>query len=205
MTRPAPKSRVNRILFAASAVVTGLAIGAGSAIAVLNNGKLLGAENAQGWFTNEKAGQRAADPYTRGIIARVGILVLDRSQTIYFMKHNDERHRQLREGCVYELSGVGLPARWWSITIYAEDEFLPVNGHDAAAVGMTGMTLAPDGGWKVRIAPTRAAAANWLSSKNAGNFSLGIRMYNPTDAARDDQRAITFPVLRTVACERQTA
>lgn len=192
---------MRRFLAVIATVILSAAVGVGSAVAVLDNGQLLGRTEHDFWFGNRNAGSTAADPYTRGIIAKIGLLALNRSETIYFHRYRDEHGRQLREGCVYELRGGDLPTRWWSITVYAADDFLPVNGLQAFSVDATQVRRAEDRSWVARIAPNRADAANWIATRAAGDFSLALRMYNPDERARDDESAIPFPSVRTLSCE----
>lgn len=189
-----------RVVGITLALIVSVALGVGSALLVLDNGKLLGQTRHDYWFGNENAGSTAADPYTRGIVARIGLLALNRSETIYFHRYHDEHGRQFREGCVYEMRGGALPTRWWSITAYGEDDFLPRNGEGAYSADATRMVR--DGEhWVVRLATERAGAANWIATRNAGEFSLSLRMYNPEPSARNDASSIPFPSIRTVSCE----
>jgi hypothetical protein len=190
-----------RMLRIAGAVVVGLAVGGGSAYWVLNNGQLLGSFEKDYWFGNELAGSAAADPYTRGIIAAIGLLALNKSETIYFHRYKDEQGRQLRDGCVYELRGGTMPTRWWSITVYAFDHFLPVNKDRAFSVDATQIVANADGTWTARIARERDGAQNWISTKAAGDLSLALRMYNPHEGARDNPASIAFPTVTTLSCE----
>lgn len=182
------------------AIVVGLVVGGGSAVWVLRNGELLGDFEKDYWFGNDSAGSVAADPYTRGIVASIGLLALNKSETIYFHRYKDERGRQLREGCVYELSGTSLPTRWWSLTVYAADHFLPVNDDRAFSVDASQIVANADGSWTVRIAAARGEPANWISSNAAGEFSLALRMYNPEAIALEDAGAIPFPSVATISC-----
>ena len=182
-------------------IAAGLSVGVGSALWVLGNGELLGDFEHDYWFGNDRAGSVAADPYTRGIVASIGLLALNKSETIYFHRYKDEHGRQLREGCVYELRGGTLPTRWWSITVYAADDFLPVNQQRAFSVDASQIVADADGTWTARIATDRADAANWISSEAAGEFSLALRMYNPEAIALDDAPSIPFPTVTTVSCD----
>lgn len=184
-----------------AAIVVGLLLGVGSALWVLGNGELLGDFEKDHWFGNDSAGSIAADPYTRGIVASIGLLALNKSETIYFHRYEDEHGRQLREGCVYELRGAALPTRWWSITVYAADHFLPVNEHRAFSIDASQIAADADGSWTARIAADRDAAANWISNTAAGDFSLALRMYNPEAIALDDAASIPFPTLATISCD----
>jgi len=180
--------------------VIGVGAGVVSAFSVLGNGQLLGSTEYDYWFGNEQAGSAAADPYTRGIIATIGLLALNRSETIYFHRYASGDGAPLREECDYEISGGVLPTRWWSITVYAEDDFLPVNGVGSASIDKDTVTRTADGGWTARVAHQRNGATDWITSENAGDFSFGLRMYNPEPGARDDANSIPFPTVRTIGC-----
>jgi hypothetical protein len=182
------------------AMTAGLLAGVGSAFWILSNGQLLGSFEQDYWFGNDRAGSVAADPYTRGIIANIGLLALNKSETIYFHRYRDEKGRQLRESCTYELRGAVIPARWWSITVYASDSFLPVNGHHAYSVDATRVVSTTDGAWATKLSSERGGDANWISTKSAGSFSLGLRMYNPEVLARNDSSSIPFPTIKTLSC-----
>lgn len=184
----------------AAAVAIGLVVGIGSAWLVLGNGQLLGRFEYDHWFGNENAGSTAADPYTRGIIATIGLLALNRSETIYFHRYLDEDGQPLTESCMYDLSGGDLPARWWSITVYAADDFLPLNDDAALSIDATQIVREAGGSWTARMAPQRGGASNWISTRAAGTFSLALRMYNPNDQARDDPSSIPYPKIRRLSC-----
>jgi len=187
---------------AAAIVVTVLisaAIGVASALVVLNKG--LPRTKHDYWSGNGNAGSISADPYTRAIVATKGLLALNSSETIYFQRYQDEQGRPLRESCVYELRGRDLPTRWWSITIYAADDFLPMNGEQAYSVDATQMRRGEDGSWVARLAPTRGDAANWIATRAAGEFSLALRMYNPNPGVPEDDSVIPFPSIQTVSCD----
>ena len=190
-----------RWLRVVAAIVVGLVVGVGSSLWVLGNGELLGDFEKDHWFGNDQAGSVAADPYTRGIVASIGLLALNKSETIYFHRYEDEHGAQLREGCVYELRGTALPARWWSITVYAADHFLPVNEDRAFSIDASQLVAGADGAWKAKIAPDSDGADNWISNEAAGEFSLALRMYNPEAIALDDPAAIAFPTIATISCD----
>jgi hypothetical protein len=197
-------ARSRRWLRWAAASVLGLLCGAGSGVWVLGNDALFGDFEKDRWAGNDRAGSVAADPYTRGIVASIGLLALDKSETIYFLRYEDEHGDPLREGCVYEVRGTSMPTRWWSITIYAADDFLPVNGERAFSIDAS-QVVADGEDWTLRIAPDRADASNWISNTAAGAFSLALRMYNPDAIALDDPGSIPFPTITTVACDAEAS
>jgi len=179
------------------AAAVGLIAGVASAAAVVAGGTRVGSEATGPWFGNRNAGSAAADPYTRAVIARTGLLALSREETIYFTAETDDAGRKLDAGCAYAITGGPLPARWWSVTIYAPDHYLPVNGDGAPSVDAT---RTGGGSWAARIAPERDGAVHWISSRNAGGFSLTLRLYHPTEAARASAAAIPFPRIRRLGC-----
>ncbi len=185
-------------------VLIGAGLGLVSALAMLNQGMNIGKETVQGWVGSHVSGDRTADPYTRALVARAGLLALTQAETLYFNRTTNEAGKPLRADCTYQLEGGPQPARWWSVTIYAADNYLPVNGDDAQsadATRMAALTKPQDlGRWKVRVSPQKGDATHWISSKNAGDYALTIRLYNPQDGARNDFRSIALPTIKTVSC-----
>lgn len=185
-------------------VLIGAGLGLVSALAMLNQGMNIGKEKVQGWVGSHVSGDRTADPYTRALVARAGLLALTQAETLYFNRTTNEAGKPLRADCTYQLEGGPQPARWWSVTIYAADNYLPVNGDDAQsadATRMAALTKPQDlGRWKVRVSPQKGDPTHWISSKNAGDYALTIRLYNPQDGARNDFRSIALPTIKTVSC-----
>ena len=190
---------LGRILAWSAAALAGLALGLLSAWAALEFGRAGLAERYGAWTHSGAAGSAAADPYTRAVIAREGLLALRASEALYFNLGQDERGRPLSEGCVYELTGRALDARWWSVTLYASDHYLARNSDHAHAIDSTRIRYGPDNFWRARVAPVRGEAGHWLSSRNAhSGFTLTLRVYNPRRDFRPS--AETLPVLTTLSC-----
>lgn len=183
----------------AGAVVVGVLLGAASAWASLQLGRSNFSEKIGAWQYSRAAGSVAADPYTRAIIAQSGLLALSAREARYYTLEQDGEGRPLRESCIYDLVGRALPARWWSVTLYASDDFLARNTDHAASIDSTDAHAGAGGAWRARIAPVRGQAANWISSRAAGRgFVLMLRVYNADDrwrASEDD-----LPRLETLSC-----
>lgn len=182
----------------------GAAIGTGALIGALLTWRTLGAfgdialERYGQWRHNPHAGSSAADPYTRAAIARTGLLALSARESVYFTLAEDERGARLDEACVYELRGGALPARWWSITLYAPDGYLPRNSDHAFSVDATRLG---EGDWAARVGPVRGDAAHWISSRAAQRgFVLTLRLYQPQQSARESPGALPLPQLRRLSC-----
>jgi hypothetical protein len=192
---------IGRLLKWAAAIVLGFVLGAGSALLVIGWGAQRASVDAGGWTINTLAGSQGADPYTRALVARVGLLALAQSETIYFQLTADAEGRPLSEACRYELAGGPMPARWWSITLYARDNHLPRNRGDALSLDATSVRADEAGQWTAAVSAAPPETGNWISSEAAGDgFSLTLRLYNPTDRAREAAAQVPTPRLRTLGC-----
>jgi len=152
------------------------------------------------WRTSLDVGSTHANPYVRALVAKRGLLALSAKETIYYGTSKDSDGRPLREACDYEISGTSLPARWWSITLYAGDDFLAVNNDDAPSIDATTIASGPSGAWTGRISRERAGAANWISSKAAGDLALSIRMYNPAPTVLAHPLEVDLPTIKRLDC-----
>jgi hypothetical protein len=194
---------LRRILAWAAAIIVGIVLGAVSAWATLQVGGNSFGERYGAWTHNRAAGSTSADLYTRAIIAKEGLLALSAREALYFNLAEDPDERPLNEGCIYELSGRGLDARWWSVTLYADDGFLVQNNDVAYSIDASRVRLDRTGTWRARIAPVRGNAAYWLSSRAARrDFSLTLRVYNPHRDFRAS--AETLPALNRLSCAGET-
>lgn len=188
---------LRRILAWLVAIVAGAVLGLASAWAALSIGGSSFSEEFGRWRYNSAAGSTAADPYTRAIVARVGLLALSAREARYFTMYEDEEGRPLNESCVYELRGLPMDVRWWSVTLYADDNYLAQNTDGAHSVDAT--RVGNDSPWSARISPVRGDARYWISSREARrNFSLTLRVYNPQRDFRASAEAL--PQLTTISC-----
>ena len=195
---------LRRVLAWTAAIIAGIVLGAASAWATLAVGRDNFSERYGAWTHNRAAGSTAAGPYTRAIIAMEGLLALSAREALYFNLAEDQDGRPLTESCIYELLGRELDARWWSVTLYADDDFLVQNNDLAYSIDASRVRLGPGGAWRARIAPVRGDAAYWLSSRGARrDFSLTLRVYNPQRHFR--ARADTLPVLNRLSCAGDTS
>jgi len=190
---------LRRVLAWIAAVVAGIVLGGASAWATLEFGRSSFLEDYGAWRHSRATGSTAAGPYTRAIIARDGLLALSAREALYFTLYEDDQGQPLEENCSYELTGRAFAARWWSVTLYADDSFLAQNDDHAASIDASHVTPATDGRWRARVSTVRGDAIYWLSSRNARrDFSLTLRVYNPQRdfvAAED-----TLPTLTRLSC-----
>lgn len=178
----------------------GIALGAASAWWITGERGVGEIPGHTGWRGDPTIGAIAAGPYARARIARIGLLALNRNEAMYYIADSDASGLPLRASCTYAVDGAAMPARWWSLTLYAQDRFLARNNDRAHAVGAANLVVARDGAWSIRVAPGRDDAGNWLSTRAAGDFTLGLRLYRPDQAIVDGRSIPDLPTVRRIAC-----
>ena len=163
-----------------------------------------------GWRSDFAIGSDTADPYTRARVARHGLLALAKSEAVYFTKTTDDDGDPLREDCTYRLTVGEMPAGWWSVTLYDGDSYLPDNTDQALSINANqvpvyeieeGATPSPNGLTATVSATKPEGGGLWISSRNAGNFDLTLRLYMPNPALLDDpQGTLTPPSIERLSC-----
>ncbi|MEZ5955823.1 MAG: DUF1214 domain-containing protein [Hyphomonadaceae bacterium] len=191
---------LKRILFVLSVLVVGIGAGGGSAMLMISSGAMIGRVDNDRWFTSRTIGATDADPYTRALVARIGLLGLNRNETIYYTRTEDDSGQPFSDACIYRIEGGPLATRWWSVTLYAPDNFLAVNGDERHSIDATSVAPDADGRWSARIAAQQDGAENWISSRNGGAFSLSIRLYNPEPAIGDHLGTVALPHIVRESC-----
>lgn len=153
------------------------------------------------WHTSLVTGSVDADIYTRARVAIGGLFALNRSETIYFTALKDDDGRPLRARCSYAVEGRPVAARWWSITVYADDHFLIPNAANRFSYNMGNLKLGTDGTFRVMVAPTEQAG-HWLpTGDGGGGFNLLFRLYNPSPEIAADPATVKLPSIKAIgAC-----
>lgn len=192
---------LKKMAFVLSVLLAGAALGVGSAMLMIRNGAMIGRVENNHWFTSRSVGLVDADPYTRALVARIGLLGLNRQETVYFSRTEDGSGVAFDGACIYRVDGGPLAARWWSITLYAADNFLALNDDDQPSIDATSVRANADGSWTARIAPGRGDAQHWISSRNGAAFSLSIRLYNPEPAVGEHLEDVALPTVTREGCE----
>jgi hypothetical protein len=188
----------------AAVIVGGLLVGSASALWTMKRGGL--AAVGGGWQTSQLAGAIDADPWTRARVALTGLLALNRSQAIYFTTATDSSGARLDEKCRYRVSGGPLPGRWWSVTVYADDDYLPQNDDNALSFDATRVHPDATGAWQALVAARRDPVmpdGAWASSNRAGKFTLTLRLYNPAASARANSASVPLPLVTRLDCGGQ--
>jgi len=144
------------------------------------------------WITSLTVGSENSGPYQRARIARTGIWALDASEVIYFTANTDSRGFPLSHDAVYRIEGSDLDTRWWSITAYNDDHFIP-NPLDRYSFSQTAVDREIDGTWIIRLSREQVPG-NWLpSGQRTGTIVLTLRCYNPSQRMIDDPGGVRVP------------
>lgn len=158
-----------------------------------------------GWRSDFAIGSKSADPYTRARVARHGLLALAKSEAVYFTRTTDDTGDLLREKCDYRMFGGKMPANWWSITLYDARSMLPMNEDKALSIDATSITGDPENWSAIIAAQPPNQQLDWISSRNAGNFDLTLRLYVPDEALiADPEASFTPPAIERLSCEGES-
>jgi hypothetical protein len=152
----------------AATIAVGLIVGLLSGWWAITGG--MGGQNYRGWYGSSVTGSTDAGPWLRARVAISGLLALNKSQAIYFTRKTDDAGEPLREECRYRVSGGALPGQWWSVTVYAADNFLPVNTDDALSFDATEVQTGP------RTVPGPRPAMRAHSTSPCGYISPARRL-----------------------------
>ncbi|MEM3896954.1 MAG: DUF1214 domain-containing protein [Archaeoglobaceae archaeon] len=175
----------------------GVLIGILTAILVINMAPdFLWIQNGV-WKTSIVAGSEQADPYTRAIVAKNYLYVLNKSEAVYFIATSDSE-KELDRNCDYRIVGKDLPARWWSITVYGEDNFLIDNEHKIYSVTSANVVKRGDS-WEIHISREQKGE-NWIPLRGEGKFYLTLRLYNPESIVYERLKEIELPKIIREGC-----
>lgn len=182
----------------AATISIGLIVGLLSGWWAITGG--MGGQNYAGWYGSSVTGSADAGPWLRARVAISGLLALNKSQAIYLTRKTDGDGAPLREECQYRVSGGPLPGQWWSVTVYAADNFLPLNDDDALSFDATEVNSDAAGNWTALLGPRRPPEGAWASTRNSDIFDITLRIYQPSAAAQADLGSIPLPKVTRLSC-----
>lgn len=194
------RSRPRSLLRTAGLVLLGLALGLGSAGASGLAAFRAGGVSIGPWTANLNVGSEAASPWLRAAVALGGFLALDRSETLYFAAFEDDEGRGLSRRCSYRVEGDVPQARWWSVTVYGADGFLIPNRARRYSFGA--LDGVRDGRVAIELAPRSdsAAVVPLGDAPSAADFSLTLRLYEPSPSVAADPARARLPRIRRLRC-----
>ena len=186
------------------AVIMGVVIGVGSALWMAGLTSFTPPIHFQdvevdGWLSDWTVGSEAADPYTRARVARHGLLALTKEEAVYFVRATDDEGAPLVETCDYRIGGEDYPAEWWSITLYDDASRLPINEDGALSIDAT--QIADRTNWSAMVSAQQPIEGDWISSRNAGQFDLMLRLYRPSaELVADPGAVLKPPTIEAISC-----
>lgn len=194
------RSGPQRLALLAALYTLAIVIGVGSAWLWLTHVGISGVD-AGAWRVNLLAGSRDADAYTRARIALGAVLALDRSETLYYTTDHDDSGVPLRADCRYRIEGTPPPARWWSVTAYADDHFLFANDAKRYSVNGETVSLDPAGRFSATIGPPSEKSLNdtaWIPTSGRGGMRLTLRLYGAAEAVQRAPESLATPSIRRI-------
>ena len=153
------------------------------------------------WQTSLQTGSSNAGMYVRAYVAISGLFALNPSEAIYFTALRDDSGQPLQARCTYAIAGKPVSGRWWSLTAYADDNFLIPNKANRFSYNMGNLAMGADGAFRVMAASTEQPG-NWLpTGTGSGGFNLLFRIYNPAPELLADPGKVALPSIKRVgAC-----
>ena len=180
-------------------ILLGVLLGLGSAAGAIWYGGLSGGLRVGPWATPLDAGGVDLSIYTRAVVAVRATLGLSRKETIYFLANHDSAGDPLLGACTYTLHGPDLPARWWSITLHANDHYLIDNPEHRYSYASANIARGANGDFAITIGP-KAAPGNYLDTGHAEKLVLLTRLYQPLPDAAANPAGIKLPAIDKIGC-----
>lgn len=156
------------------------------------------------WTTNEQIGNVDAAPYTRAIVARRGLLALNKRETVYFNAEADNSGTPLVSNCAYTVTGAPLPTGWWSITLYGADHYLIDNPQGIFSQAKNTIVRNEQRGYVIQVAGTPDGPNGIPTGYSGGEgtrFSLTLRLYNLEEDAAEELSALVLPSIEKGICQ----
>jgi hypothetical protein len=180
------------LLFVTVAVIGG----AGSAFYMIDVGNPLTTQTSGPWTSWTDAGRAEADPYTIAHFKRAGLLPLPWPAATYYFTSRDSHGSKLYGDCEYEITGVGPPARWWSLAVFSVSGALLDSPAGRWSITSPAVMRDTSGQFTIRLAP-EARPGNWLPVTGSGGITLVLTAYG-MEAGAD--RLQGLPRIERVDC-----
>ena len=149
----------------------------------------------------EGHGSTDADMYTRARVALEGLLALGRDETMYYMARHDDLGQPLRSACSYRVEGLPPPARWWSITAYADDLFLFDAPNRQYSLNDSTARLDASGRFALVTGHKAMEGWHWLPTPGQRGLVLTLRLYNPGSDLQAAPERLLPPSIKAIgAC-----
>ena len=196
---PFKRSAISNLGIIALAIIGGAISGIAYNIINARDPKEISPQIINGWRRYRQIGNKEVSPQLRAWIAKVGIFALPPSEVLYFDRNTDSAGNPLIENCNYRIDVFGLPSRWWSVTVYAENGFLPKNQDQHLSFtsqnGSAGASLL--------LSRQDPRKEGWVSTHKAGNFQVFLRAYQPIPGSAEDLAQWNLPHIIRLGCDAE--
>jgi hypothetical protein len=137
--------------------------------------------------------------YDRAWIALFG-LFNPTNMNLYYKAYTDEEGETLRGRCNYRIEGKGVDSRWWSITAYAEDNFLIPNEEKRYSWNKYNIQKEANGQFVIKLSKVRQEG-NWIPLGDySGNIGLALRLYHPGKLIYKNPETSKLPKITREEC-----
>ena len=145
----------------------------------------------------------------RALIAKVGLFALRESEVIYYTATMDSDGNPLHSDHEYILEGSIPNARYWSYTLYGEDNFMIPNPNKIYGYNASSMTFKPKDTENPELSevgqPTYSMyiskdekGENWIPSGDNDAMALTLRLYNAAPEVYNNLTTIPLPSIKRV-------
>ncbi len=165
-------------------VAVGLAAGYLSATYMASGHAFSGAVRLGAWTAWPQSGREDASPYSRLHFLMRGQLPPSHFNRLEFEATEDDAGNPLQSGCTYRIVSVSLPARWWAMTLYPEEDVRKGRFDRVREISSRTAILARNGSSTFTIS-RQPHPGNWLQAPGKGRFILVFRLFGPTPLARE--------------------
>ncbi len=127
-------------------------------------------------------------------IAVATLYALNPSEVIYMVAEKDAEGNKLSAEHDYIISGNKnhLNARYWSVTVYADDYFLIPNEMKKYSFNKFNTVCDDTGNFNITISKNKKSG-NWIPSKNEGQMYILLRMYHADKTVYENLETIALP------------
>jgi len=196
---------VRTVAVYAASIVAGIVLGLASLYLALGQVVATGTVANGPWHTDPAIGSPSASAYLRAANSLAAVLALDSAEVLYFFAFTDSDGNALTARCSYTIEGSEPDARWWSITAYRGDGYLPPSANGRYSVNGGSVSHRSDGTFSAIVAGAGADIdlANRSDIALAGNrgFNLMLRLYSPGRGVSVDLARIALPAIRRDTCQ----
>ena len=151
------------------------------------------------WRASARMGNAGDSMYLRAYTARIAWFSNDPDANVYYEARQDSDGAKLDARCSYDIAGTPLPARWWSVTAYANAHWI-ANAINRYSFAKTDIRFLPSGSWIIRVGP-QAREGNWLPTDSSkSNISFILRLYDLAPGMAAKAATLHVPEIKRVSC-----